>query len=570
METTLVYNAVILLSVSILLVIICRLLRLPIIVSFLISGIIIGPYGLDLLHTSSGSGHSHLIESISELGIILLLFTLGIEFSLQKLKHIKRLIIFGGLGQISLTILLFSGIYYWLVNNSLPEAIFIGFLGSLSSTAIVMKYLQEKLEVDSPHGKASLGILICQDLFVILLILLIPFLGGQSSNITSILFPVLKALLLISLILLFAVKLVPKVLNFISRYRSNELFLLTIALVCLAISYLTSWLGLSLSIGAFLAGLAISESDYHDHALTLTIPFRDIFLSFFFVSIGMMLNIPYVLENIVLILGLLIIVFVIKSIIITSVIYSLKLPVRSSLLTGMFLCQIGEFAFILAKEGFKYNLLSEDKYQIFLAVAVLSMGLTPLLINLAFKITNILQEYNLIQDNETLDPELTCDLKNHLIIVGYGLNGRWVATVCKILGRPYIICEANSETVKKERAKGENIIYADASNTSIWQKININQAQAIVLAISDAQILNRVIKNIRLANKDVHIIVRTRFLSEHDNLRQLGVQDLICKDFESTLEVTRKVMDRFSVTQNAQDKIIDFVKQEEDPLRGLT
>lgn len=551
MQIEFIKFAVITFSVAAILIILCQRFKLPSILGFLFTGIILSASG-------AVNSHSTFAEVASELGIILLMFTLGIEFSLQKLNHIKKIIIFGGGTQIICTIGVFSFLSIF-VGLGFQESVFLGILLALSSTAIVMKILQETLQLDSPQGKNALGLLIAQDFAVILFMLLIPVLAGSQTNIQGIVFPVAKSLGLIAIILFASIKLVPWLLRHIIALRSNELFLISLVVICLSIAYLTSSLGLSLGIGAFLAGLAISESEYNHQALILSVPFRDIFLGFFFVSVGLILDLNYLLGHSLLILSLLPFILLFKGCIIWGSLSLLKLPIRSCFLASIFLCQIGEFSFILAKEGFNHNLISENNYQLFLVLSVLSMLITPILIRMAPRISNRLQKLWLFQnwdlkENEEYSLNQSM-MQDHIVIVGYGITGKWIATLCKIIQKPYIILEANPNTVSKELSKGENIIFGDATNLPTLNSLQIKEADSIVLCISDPKVLPLIVANIKQLNPNIHIIVRTNFLHEHSSLHRLEINELVCKEFESTVAIVQTLMNRFDIPEASQTHI---------------
>ena len=377
MEIPLLTDIVIIFGLAVAVLLLFHFLRLPAVVGLLLTGILAGPHGFGLI------GAVHEVEVLAEIGVILLLFTIGIEFSFKKLIEIKKQVIVGGVLQVGLTILAVFVIARK-IGLSSPEAIFYAFLISLSSTAIVLRLIQERAEVDTPHGRTGLGILLFQDIIIVPMILITPMLAGsQPGEIdSSIILFAAKGLAIVILILVAAKWLMPWLLHQVARTRSKELFLLSVVAICLTIAWLTSNAGLSLALGAFIAGLIISESEYSHQALGNILPFRNVFTSFFFVSIGMLLDTGFLVHNPIIILIASGGVLILKAVIASSAAILLGLPLRSGILTGLSICQVGEFSFILSRTGVEHGLLV-DHYQLFLAVAVLTMAATPFIISLA-------------------------------------------------------------------------------------------------------------------------------------------------------------------------------------------
>jgi len=360
MITLVLYDIILILGLSIAVLFVCHRLRIPTIVGLLLTGVLAGPHGFGFLKAV------HEVEILAEIGIVLLLFTIGIEFSLKKLLQIKKTVLMGGSLQVLLTLLATFFIFRQL-GQTFGSAMFISFLVALSSTAIVLNLFQERGEVDSPQGRTTLAILIFQDVIIVPMILFTPLLAGSAGNQSqSIILLAVKGIGIISLVLVSARWIVPKALYQITKTRHRELFLLSVVVICLGIAWLTSTAGLSLALGAFLAGLIISESEYSHQALGNILPFRDVFTSFFFVSIGMLLDISFFLQQPVLILLITLGVLTIKSIIAGFTTLLLGFPIRMGILVGLALSQVGEFSFILSKTGIEHGLLSRDIYQIFL------------------------------------------------------------------------------------------------------------------------------------------------------------------------------------------------------------
>jgi CPA2 family monovalent cation:H+ antiporter-2 len=376
-EVHVLRDVLIIFSISVLVVFVFQKLRLPAVAGFLVAGTLVGPHGLNLI------SDQHQVETLAEIGVVLLLFTIGLETSLSRLRASSRLLWVGGPLQIMsmLSVVVLGG---WLLHRSWEESVFWGLLLSLSSTAIVLKILGDRGEIDALHGQATMAILIFQDLAVVAMILMTPVFGTGSQGETRVIVETLmKSVLVVGLIVLAARVLVPHALHLIVGTRSRELFLLAVIVLGLGTAWLTSLAGLSLALGAFVAGLVISESEYSHQALADVIPFRDSFNSLFFVSVGMLMNPSVIFEFPILVVGLLILVVLGKFVTGTGAVLLAGAPVSSALLTGVALAQVGEFAFILARVGQQEGLLDSEAYNIFLAVSVLSMTITPFLIQWA-------------------------------------------------------------------------------------------------------------------------------------------------------------------------------------------
>lgn len=564
METGLLNDIIIIFGLSIIILFTFHLTRLPTIVGFLLTGMLAGPHGLGIITAVQE------VEVLAEIGIVLLLFTIGMELSLKDLWKIKKAVILGGLLQVILTILVASALTSQLGMRT-GEAIFIGFLISLSSTAIVLKLLQERAEIDSPHGRTSLAILIFQDIIVVPMILLTPMLaGGTEDPGMSILLLMLKGTGIILLIILGAGWIMPDIMFQIARTRSRELFLLSVIFICLAVAWITSSLGLSLALGAFLAGLIISESEYSHHALGNILPFRDVFMSFFFVSIGMLLNIHFLIQNPEVIILMALAVIIIKALITGSATALLGYPYRTAILSGLALGQVGEFSFILSKFGVEQGFLEGESYQYFLAVSIVTMAATPFIAKIAPSAADsILKLPGLrgispglypVHGNKIVDKKT--QFKDHLIIVGYGVNGRNVSRAARIAGIQYIIVETNPETVRNEQEKGELIFFGEATQDAVLEHAGIKEARVLVIAISDPVATRRIISIASKINPRIQIIARTRYLQEMKPLYDLGADEVIPEEFETSVEIFVRVLKKYLIPRDVIEKFIAEVRSD--------
>lgn len=536
--------------------------KIPTIIGFLFTGALAGPYGLSLVTASTT------VEALSEIGVILLLFVIGMEFSLKSLLTIKKAVFIGGSLQVFLTILATTFIAHFF-GFDWNVAVFLGFLFSLSSTAIVLKMLQEAGQVNTISGRTTLAILIFQDVVIVPLMLFTPMLAGQSDNIAlSLLIMAGKGIGVIIVTFLSAKYLIPSLLFRIAKTRNEELFLLSIIVICFAVAYLTSLLGLSLALGAFLAGLIISESDYSHHATGKILPFREVFLSFFFVSVGMLFDIGFLFSNILVILGLTVLTFLVKFIIVALSVRTIGQGFKEAFIVGFSIFQIGEFSLLLAKEGMRYELLDPTTYQFFLAVSILTMAVTPFLLKKRETLSNKILK-NLLPDKfnqkfkeKDVPQSITFEkgLKDHLVIIGFGLNGHNLAKAAKSANIPYVIIEMNPVTVRKESANGEPIIFGDASNESVLRHINIHKARVAVIAISSATATKRIISNIRYMTTNPYIIVRTRYVNEMEENHKLGADEVIPEEFETSIEIFTRVLGKYLVSRHDIEHFTEEVR----------
>ncbi|PRX44085.1 cation:proton antiporter domain-containing protein [Salegentibacter salegens] len=560
MEIPILQDIVIILGLSILIILLFQKIKVPSILGFLLAGIIAGPHAFNLISSS------HEVELLSEIGIIFLLFVIGIELSIKELISMKNTVLIGGGLQVGGTIL-FTTIVAYFFGLPLNSAVFLGFLFSLSSTAIVLKLIQERGEITAPHGRVALGILIFQDIIVVPMMLLTPILAGDGGDLlTTLLILVLKIVGVGVVIYLLARYIVPRIFSMVVKTKSKELFILTTVVFCFAIAWLTSSVGLSLALGAFFAGLIISESEYSHQATVNVLPFREIFISFFFISVGSLLNLEFFINNILMILLLVIGVVFLKMLVVGATVLLLKYPPRTVLLSLFSLFQVGEFSLLLSGVGLDNNIIPDSIYQYFLAISIITMGLTPFLIAAAPKITysilkarvpssvrHRLESLNKLKTNEETDEPKKLD--DHLIIIGYGINGENIAKAARNAEIPYIILDTDPVTFKKAKNNNEPIIFGDATNSLILKHLHVQEARVVVIAISDPGATKKIISNVRLYSKTAFIIVRTRYVREIEENIKLGADEVIPEEFETSIEIFNRVLKKYLVPYN---EIMDF------------
>lgn len=557
-ELPLLKDLLIILLASVPIAFIFHRLRLPTIVGFMITGVVIGPFGLGLIHDV------HSIEALAEIGVVLLLFTIGLEFSLRRILEMKRLVFAGGGLQVALTTLLVAGLaYFW--GRPTNQSVFFGFLFALSSTAIVLKSYIDRAEVDAPHGRAGVGILLFQDLSIVVMMLLVPILGGREGTSTARVAVTLgTALAAVALIILAARKAVPFLLHHIVRLRSPDLFIIFIVLMSLGTAWVTSQFGLSLALGAFIAGMVLSESEYSHQVVADVLPFRDVFNSVFFVSIGMLLSLSALWADLPVVLAWVGALTLGKAAVVLLVVRLLGYSLRVSTMTALGLAQVGEFSFILARAGLPEGLLSEADYQRFLAASILSMIATPFLIKAAPRVGYALQ--NVFAPGSLLEPTVQGfsleepGLRGHVVIVGYGLNGRNLARVLRQVEVPYLVLELNAEAVREGRARDERIIYGDATRREVLHHVGLESERVLVLAISDPVATRHTVSLARQMNPDIHVIVRSRYMSELQDLLQLGADEVIPEEFETSIEIFSRVLREYGVARDVIRRQVEAVR----------
>jgi monovalent cation:H+ antiporter-2, CPA2 family len=555
-------------------------IKVPTLIGYLLTGVIAGPHFLGIIRAP------HEIDLMAEIGVILLLFTIGLEFSLKHLLKIRRVVFLGGFLQLILTsvvIMLVTRLY----KQNWTAAFFIGMLTALSSTAVVLKLLQERSELTSNYGRTVLGILIFQDIVLVPMMLFTPILGGgEGIETRQLLVLLLKTILIIGIVFIGNRWLIPKILRVIAFTKNQELFLMSVLLICLAVALLTAQLGMSLSIGAFLAGLMISESEYSHNAFGHLIPFKDTFTSFFFVSIGMLLDLNFVKEHYQIVLLTVLLVLFLKTFVAGGTAFILGHTFRGTVMIGIALSQVGEFSFILAKEGLAFNIITSYYYQLFLSVAIITMSVSPFLIQVSLPIANALLKLplpkflvqGLFPLNQIDIPELT----DHLVLIGKDSRALNLSVMAKYMNLPYISIVFDPATVRKRQQKGENVIYGDAINEPILMLAHIDTAEIVVVSVGNLITAMAVIQKVRQMNKHAFILVRTKYVTDIDKLYNLGASQVIPEEFETAIELFKRILEQRLLPQpeinSTIGKIRDdhygiFLEKEERPetlsLKGL-
>ena len=535
-------------------------ISLPPVVGFLISGVLLGPHGLGLIQDVSQ------VEQLAEIGVVLLLFTIGLEFSMTELLQMRRAVLLGGSLQIAGVT---AAVYVVLRQMGVAPSgsLFMGLTASLSSTAVVLRLLQQTAQVDAPHGRMSLAILVCQDLMIVPMMLLVPMLAGTSGGLGAALGSfALQTVAILAIVMVLARFVVPQMLERVVRTRNRDLFLLTIVAVCLSVAYVASLAGLSLALGAFLAGLLVSESEYSHQALADILPFRDVFASFFFISIGMLLDIQLAVSEPLFLLGLVAGILAVKTVAGAIAILAVGAPLRTALITGMATSQVGEFSFVLAGSGVAAGLVADDSYQWFVAAAVSTIGFTPFMLAWAPKAASLLHRLPLPKALESRGRVKDRDgvsgpLENHLVVIGYGINGRNVSRAASVAGVPYVAVDMNPALVTAERARGVSIHYGDATRQAFLAHLGVPKARAVVIVLSDAATTRQVTAIVRSLNPRCTIIARTRYVREVDALRELGADTVVPEELETSVEIVSRVLTGYLVPRSEIEAFVGEIRR---------
>ncbi|MFB3903983.1 MAG: cation:proton antiporter [Acidobacteriota bacterium] len=502
------------------------------IAGFLITGLIVGPNGLGLV------GRPENVSTLADLGVMLLLFSLGLEFSLKKMAEIQHIVLGSGALQVGGTILAVL-LVCRLAGIPASPAIFIGFVAAISSTALALNILNSRAERGSMHARAALGISIFQDLCIVPMIVVAPLLAHRAPD-QPIAWLLVKAFGVVVATVAIARYVFPRVLELIVGTRSKELFVISSVFTFLTIAWVISSFGFSLALGAFLAGLVLSESDYSYQIFADVRPLRDSLNSLFFVSIGMLVNPWQVLANPGLLLAIVLSLMLGKLLITGGSLLAVGLSAQVSFLAAAVLAQVGEFSFILLRVGERVGLISDTWFQRLISATVGSMVLCPILYS---GVRKILARWRSLEPSsgestESFVPGLT----DHVIICGFGENGRNLARVLKQNDIPYVVLELNARRVKEARAEGEPIFFGDCSSSSILARAGIRQARVVVLAISDPFSTRQAVKVAHVMNPAAVILTRTKYLAEIEELYRLGSREVIAEEFEASIEIVTRIL----------------------------
>ncbi len=525
------------------------LCRQPALLGYILGGMIVGPAGLGLIKEIVP------IETMAQLGVAFLLFALGVEFSLAELKKVQAIALGGGSLQMLLTILVTTCVSLLVGWVSTPtQGVFLGAILSLSSTAVVMKSLMERNETETPQAQVMLGMLVVQDLALGLMLAVLPALDQPPEAIGQ---AIALAVLKIALFGLGAVAtgklVIPKLLRLLARTESRELFLLGVVGLCLGIALLTYKLGLSIEMGAFVAGLMISEVEYADQTLTYVEPLRDVFGALFFAAIGMLIDPVFLWQNLELILGLVLVVLLGKFLIVTPIVKIFGYPWRTAIIAGIGLAQIGEFSFVLASEGQTMGIVSREVYLLILGTTAVTLVVTPFLLSAVPQLFDWVQEQR-GEDAEASPMELTTspslpELRDHVVICGYGKTGQNLVKILQERQYPVVVVDYSEAATQKLREAGIPYVYGNAASLHILEKAGIEQAKSMVVLLPDAMSMRLTLKRSLDLNPELDVVVRSRHDRDIEMLYQLGATSVVQPQFEANLEVASHLLTSIGVSK---------------------
>jgi CPA2 family monovalent cation:H+ antiporter-2 len=527
-------------------------IRIPAVVGFLFAGAAIGPNGLALVR------HPEMVEQLAELGVVMLLFTVGTELSITRLAHLRRAIFLGGGLQLASTIGL-GALAAAITGMAAGRAVFLGFMLALSSTAAITKLLAERRELNAPASRLAIAVCVAQDLAVVPMLVLLPILGGSSTGVAAALVETVNAMALLGGLTAIAWFLVPRILDVVARTRSRELYLLTVLVQCLLLALATNALGLSLALGAFISGLVIGASDHHHQAVSEVEPFRDALSSLFFVSIGMLFDVRTITEQ-PLFLGVALGVVVFgKAVLAFVAIRALGMPSWTSIRAALMLSQVGEFSFVLAQLAEEHALLQVGAKRVFLVVAVASIALTPAL----FWVGRIVGrgQASARRGNEGGG--------DHVVVVGFGPAGQGLARSLKEAHIAVRVAEMNPATVHSARRDGVDIIAGDAARISVLEALEIRQARLLVVATNDPESTRRIVQIVRRLAPSVHILVRTSYLAEVPGLERLGADEIVPQELETGVELTARALRHFLVPDDQIERAVAEIRERAYSIRRV-
>lgn len=558
-------------ALAVLVTVVLARLRLPTVAGLLAAGAVGGPFGLGLVHSV------HAIEVLAEVGVVLLLFTIGLEFSLSRLRDVFREVALGGALQVGLTIAAAAAAATSL-GQPLGRSIFYGFVFSLSSTAIVLRALAERRELDAPHGKFIVGTLIFQDLCVVPMVLIVPLLGRPGAPMTAAIElgkALGKAALVVILTVAIARLVVPRVLAWVDSSRSREVFLLAILALCIGTAWLTSLAGLSLALGAFLGGMVVADTEYGHRAMGDMLPLRDVFVSIFFVSLGMLFDARVVVARPLLVLGLSLGFLLAKGVLAAFAASAMKFPARAAWLAGVGLAQFGEFGFVLVRLGEAHGLIDAAASRPLLAAGILSMFATPLLVRVApslragerllAPLERLLGVRSIDQADEAAAGQGRASLEGHVVIVGFGVAGRAASRALAASDVPHLVLEMNAQSVREAKAQGLPVFYGDATSEEALGHAHLQTARALVLLMNDPAGATRIVDTVKRLAPHVPILMRTRYLAERDALVATGAHDVVAEEVEGAAEIVARLLRSMEVPRNLIDERIRALRAETQP-----
>ncbi len=541
-QSDLVIGFTILLGAALVGGMIAHRLRQPVILGYLIVGMLVGPHALGLVDDLV------LIEAAATMGVALLMLTLGLEVSFAQLRQVGKIGLWGGIAQILVTfglgVMVGTGLFRW----SLSQAALFGLVISLSSTMVCLKILMDRGELDSMHGRIMIAFLILQDISVVLMIVVMPILGGAEQNLLlALAMAAGKAILIVGIAIVLGVWLLPLLMGRLGGVRSRELFLLTVLVLCLGAAISTQLFGLSAVFGAFLIGLVLRETRFAHQALAEITPLRDIFAALFFVSLGMLLNPAFIAEYWLLVALTVALIIAIKFLVVFGLVRLFGYGGGVALLVGAGLFQIGEFSFILAEGGISAGIISSQFYSLIIASAIITMLLTPLSISLASRLYTKLVLVPRGRESESrgvspLPVSGPDQAVNPVVLAGFGRVGQNIAQGLQDAGIPYSVIEIDPEVIFNLRCGGTACVYGDASNVHVLSKVDLTRAKILVVTFPDPLAVVATIKTALLLNPKLKVVARVHRTREAEQLKNLGAVQLISPEYEASLEFLARIL----------------------------
>lgn len=538
------------------------LLRQPVLLGYLVGGAVVGPAGLGLVKELIQ------VETLAQFGAAFLLFALGVEFSFAELKKVQGISLGGGGLQIISTILVTTLISIgvgWVTSPT--QGIFLGAILSLSSTAVVLKCLMERNETETPHGRVMLGILVVQDLALGLMLAVLPALDSPSDQLSlTIGIALLKTGLLAIGSIVAGIWVIPPLLRLLARTESKELFLLGVVALCLGIALLTETLGLSIEMGAFIAGLMISEVEYADQTLTYVEPIRDVFASLFFAAVGMLIDPGFIWNNLELILGLVALVLIGKFLIVTPLVRAFRYSLKTSLIVGLGLAQIGEFSFVLASKGQALGLVSRRVYLLILGTTAVTLVITPFILRgvpqLFLWAENVPWMKKLLDGSEEpIEIAEHLPSQNHIVVCGYGRVGRNIVQLLQAYKQPVVVIDQSEQRIQQLRDASIPYIYGNAASLHVLEAAGVEQARGLAIALSDPMSTRLCVKRALELAPDLDTVVRATQDNDIELLYQLGAREVVQPEFEASLELSAHLLTGLGVP-------LPVIQREVQQIRG--
>ena len=534
---------------------IAQRLKQPLLLGYILAGIMVGPFSI-----GPTVSDVHEIELLAEIGVALLLFALGLEFSLKELQPVRKIALIGTPIQLLLTMAVGYGIGQ-LLGWDWFSSLWFGGLIALSSTMVALKTLMSQGRLGTLSSRVMIGMLIVQDLAVVPLMIILPELNKPGAGMPILGVAAVKAIIFLVLMVVVGTRVFPRLVAYVARWNSRELFLVAITAVGLGVGYTTYLFGLSFAFGAFVAGIVLSESDYGHQALSDIIPLRDVFGLLFFVSVGMLLDPYFVIENWQMVLLVVLLVSVGKAVIFGTLSHLFGYGNIVPFAVGLSLFQAGEFSFVLARVGVGTNSIGDDLYALILAVAVITMLLTPFVSGLAVPVYAWRKRQFQQEPLQTVNLPQT-GLHDHIVIAGGGRVGQYVARVLQRLELGFVLLELDYRRVEQAKEAGLPIIYGDASQEVVLAAAQVGSARLLLVTTPAIETTNAIVTQVRRLQPELHIVARANSIEVLQTLHEHGVQEVVQPEFEASLEMTRQALLHFDIPPTEIQKFTDSIRQQ--------